>query len=169
MFRFKCAGCGEWHEGAPSFAADAPLHFYGVPESERNKRCVLTTDTCVIDGEFFYARGCIEIPVDGDEEPFVWGVWVSLSEDSFEKFLNSLGRKKRSHIGPFFGWLSAEFLVYPPSENLKTMLHLRDDGTRPFIEIEPTDHPLAIEQRTGISADRVAEIYAAYMHQTELN
>jgi hypothetical protein len=30
--------------------------------------------------------------------------------------------------------------------------------------LEPTDHPLALEQRNGISVDRVAEIYAIMMH-----
>jgi hypothetical protein len=48
--------------------------------------------------------------------------------------------------------------------NLKARIHLRDDGVRPYIELEPTDHPLAIEQRLGISVERVAEIYAQIMH-----
>jgi hypothetical protein len=33
-----------------------------------------------------------------------------------------------------------------------------------LIELEPTDHPLALEQRNGISPDRVAELYAIMMH-----
>jgi hypothetical protein len=70
----------------------------------------------------------------------------------------------RSHVGPFFGWLSAEVPFYPSTENLKTRVHLRDSGIRPFIELEPTNHPLAVEQRAGITADRVAEIYAHYEH-----
>jgi hypothetical protein len=48
--------------------------------------------------------------------------------------------------------------------DLKTRVHLRDHEVRPFIELEPTDHPLALEQRNGISVDRVAEIYAIMMH-----
>jgi hypothetical protein len=36
---------------------------------------------------------------------------------------------------------------------------------RPFIELEPTDHPLALEQKNGITVDRVAEIYAYCVHQ----
>jgi len=35
--------------------------------------------------------------------------------------------------------------------NLKTMVHARAVGLRPWLELEPTDHPLAVEQRTGIS------------------
>ncbi|WP_409517555.1 DUF2199 domain-containing protein [Bradyrhizobium sp. WYCCWR 12699] len=67
----------------------------------------------------------------------------------------------RAHLGSFFGWLSAELPLYPRTENLKTRLHLRD-GIRPYIELEPTDHPLAVEQRNGMSVDRLAEIYAYY-------
>lgn len=28
----------------------------------------------------------------------------------------------------------------------------------PYVELEPTDHPLAIEQRNGITLERVKEI-----------
>jgi hypothetical protein len=148
----------------PTFAADAPLHLYAIPEDEREQRCVLQSDTCVIDDKLFFVRGCIEIRVDGANEPFVWGVWVSLSARSFEDFVACMDAPKRAHIGPFFGWLSAELSIYPSTENLKTRVHLRDDGIRPYIELEPTDHPLAIEQRNGITADRLAEIYAYYEH-----
>src|SRR5829696_4206764 len=62
MFRFKCLSCNEWHEGMPTFGADAPLYLYGIPEEERQQRCVLQSDTCVIDDKLFFVRGCIEIP-----------------------------------------------------------------------------------------------------------
>ena len=164
MFRFKCASCGEWHEGMPGFGASAPLYYYIIPQAERSARSELTTDTCIVDGEHFFVRGCIEIPVHGVNEPFVWGAWVSLSPRNFHQFVRLLDRKDRSKYGPYFGWLSAHFKVYPDAENLKTNIHLRDDRIRPFIELEPTNHPLAVEQREGITVDRVAEIYAAYMH-----
>jgi hypothetical protein len=51
--------------------------FYGIPEDEREHRCVLQSDTCVIDDKLFFVRGCIEIPVDGANEPFIWRVGVS--------------------------------------------------------------------------------------------
>lgn len=164
MFRVKCKSCEEWHEDMPAFGADAPLYYYGVPAADRDDRCALDSDTCVIDGELFFVLGCLEISVHGAAEPFSWGVWVSLSKANFEQFMAWFDAPKRSHIGPFFGWLSAELPLYPSTENLKTRAHLRDDGVRPYIELEPTDHPLAVEQRTGISVDRVAEIFAHYEH-----
>ncbi len=164
MFRFKCTSCNAWHEGMPTFAADAPLYFYSVPTEQRGSRCVLGSDTCVVDRKQFFVRGCLEIPVQGESDPFIWGVWVSVSKERFGDFAACFDAPKRSHIGPFFGWLSAELPLYPTTENLKTRLHLRDNGVRPYIELEPTDHPLAMEQRNGISVARVAEIYAHYEH-----
>ena len=54
----------------------------------------------------------------------------------------------------------------PDSEtmDLTTRVNLRDDGLRLSIELKPTDHPLALEQRNGISIDRVAEIYSIMVH-----
>ena len=40
------------------------------------------------------------------------------------------------------------------------MVHLRDDFQRPLVELEPTEHPLAVEQRDGMSVERAAEIVA---------
>ena len=166
MFRFRCATCEEWHEGMPSFDASAPSYYYSIPESELEDRCRLTSETCIIDDEYFFVRGCIEIPVLGALEPYVWGAWVSLSSKSFDEFVSTFDEPNRSEFGPYFGWLSTEFLVYPSSQNLKTHVHIRLPGVRPFIELEPTEHPLAVEQRTGITVERVGEIYAAYMHRS---
>jgi len=151
----------------PSFGAHAPLSYYAVPESERAKRCALGSDDCVIDDEYFFVRGCLDIPVVGHTEPFSWGVWVSLSEAHFKEWAKLFGETQRSHVGPFFGWLNAAMELYPDTVNLKTMVHFRDNGIRPFIELEPTDHPLAVEQRNGISVARVAEIYAKIMHDND--
>lgn len=148
----------------PAFGARAPLSYYEVPEGERDSRCRLGTDDCVIDEQFYFVRGCIEIPVHGEDESFSWGVWVSLSQASYQQWLDCFDQPKRSHVGPFFGWLNAALSPYPDTINLKTHAHLRDDGVRPFIELEPTDHPLAVEQRNGISIERLASLYALMMH-----
>jgi hypothetical protein len=163
-FQFTCASCGQVHSGMPTFGVDAPLSYYEVPIDERDKRCSLGTDDCVIDEKWFFVRGCIDIPVHGETDKFTWGVWVSLSEDSFKQWVAAFHAKQRSHIGPFFGWLNAWLKPYPNTTNLKTRVHLRDNGIRPYIELEPTNHPLALEQREGISSTRVAEIYAQMVH-----
>jgi hypothetical protein len=55
-------------------------------------------------------------------------------------------------------------VVYPTTLNLALNVHTRPIGQRPFLEVEPTDHPLAVEQREGITLDRVREINALMRH-----
>lgn len=166
-FSFKCSTCSEEHHGMPTFGAHAPLSYYEVPEHERATRCDLSSDACVIDGKLFFIRGCIDIAVHGEAEPFSWGVWVSLSETSFREWITLFDKPQRSGTKPYFGWLNAWLKPYPDTMNLKTMVHLRDTGIRPYLELEATDHPLAVEQRQGISVERVADIYSIMMHQDE--
>jgi hypothetical protein len=161
---FQCRTCNEFHEGIPTFGWDYPIQYLDIPDDERSQRCELTSDTCVIDEKWFFVRGSIEIPVHGVDAPFIWGVWVSLSEKSFKQFLESYGAKDRNDQGPFFGWLCSYIGDYPDTLNLKTMVHLRNEGLRPYIELEQTDHPLALEQRNGIPMARVAQIYEARLH-----
>lgn len=167
-FEFTCISCGQVHRGMPTFGADAPLSYYEVPEAERETRCSLGSDDCVIDRKWFFVRGCIDIPVHGEDEQFSWGVWVSLSEASFNLWAATFHAARRAHVGPFFGWLNVWLKPYPDTANLKTRVHLRDNGIRPYIELEPTDHPLAVEQRQGISQARLAEIYAQMVHDKAL-
>src|SRR5579862_5479566 len=42
----------------------------------------------------------------------------------------------------------------------------REVGRRPRIELEPTDHPLAVEQRNGITWERVQQIAGLVLHGT---
>lgn len=118
----------------------------------------------MVDGEFFFVRGEIELPIHDWNESFLWGAWVSLSAASFQKWSDSSLMTQRAHIGPFFGWLNTWLPGYPDSENLKTSVHLRDNGLRPLIELEPTDHPLAVEQQQGITLRRARQLCEELTH-----
>jgi hypothetical protein len=39
-------------------------------------------------------------------------------------------------------------------------------GLRPHVELEPTEHPLAVEHREGISIGRVQEFAERILHGT---
>ena len=163
---YWCATCGRYHNDLPmEFGADAPAPYYSIPEEERPGRCDLTSDLCVIDEEHFFIRGCLEIPVIDGNGPFAWGVWASLSHASFERTVEIWEQKGRESEPPFFGWLCTSLPLYPETLHLKTHVHTRRLDERPFIELEPTDHPLAIEQREGITMARVQEMAEALLHR----
>ena len=168
MNGFKCSACDEWHDELPmSFGANAPYWYDVIAPEERKRRAELSSDQCVIDGEHYFVRGVLEIPIIDGDESFTWGVWVSLSEKNFERMSESWEMLGREREPPYFGWLSTALPCYPDTLNLKTHVHTRPVGERPSIELEPTEHPLAIEQRNGITMARVKEIAVCVLHESE--
>jgi len=129
--------------------------------------CLLSSDQCVIRAQHHFVKGLIDIPVIGSEEVFSWAVWVSLSSENFSRAVDLWDTIGREAEPPYFGWLTTDLPAYSPTTlELKTRVHTRPVGERPFVELEPTDHPLAIEQRMGITRDRVREIAEAVLHNS---
>lgn len=156
---WTCRCCGQQFDELPmSFAPEAPDPWFGLTEAERASRGSIDSDLCVIDQQHFFVRGCLELPVADAETPFVWGVWVSVAKSNFDRIRQLWEVETRASEPPMFGWLCNDLRIYPTTFGLKTSVHLRDAGLRPLIQLEPSDHPLAVEQREGISLSRVEEI-----------
>ena len=162
---WKCSTCGKVHTGlTEGYGYDAPDPYNDVPEADRDRRCFLDADYCVVDDEHFFVRGCVEIPIIGQNDPLIWGVWVSLSRQNFERERELVEDAKRVEEPPYFGWLSSRIEIYPDTYALKTNVLIQPTGMRPLIELEPTEHPLAVEQRTGITVERVRQIAELVEH-----
>jgi len=99
------------------------------------------------------------------DDDFEWGVWASLSRENFSRMLDLWTTPGREREPAYLGWLSTELPVYPvPTLNLKTHVHTDRVGMRPHIVLEPTEHPLAGEQQTGITVERVQQIAGLVLH-----
>ncbi len=86
LFGFQCSCCGEYHAEIPlNFGADVPDYVLAIPVAERESRCQMTADLCVIDGTEFFVRGILEVPVRDGAGPFTWGVWTTLSAHNFQR------------------------------------------------------------------------------------
>lgn len=154
-----------WHDELPlAYGPSAPELWFTLPEAERDQRAVLSSDMCLIDEEHGFIVGNVEIPIIGTDVVFSWDVWVSLSLPNFRRTFELWERSDRASEPPYFGWFSSKLPGYPETLNLKTMVHTREVGRRPRIELEPTDHPLAVEQRQGITWERVQEIAELVLH-----
>ena len=133
-------------------------------------RSLLSDDQCVIHtkGEHhFFVRGCLDIPIVGEGRSFTWGVWVSLSEQSMKEVVTNWEEASRINLGPYFGWLCNRLPEYPDTMFLKTTVHVRPIGERPYIQLEETDHPLSVDQRDGIAATRMQEIISSVLHRVD--
>jgi hypothetical protein len=157
---FVCSTCGQVHKNVPlSWGPDAPAAWAAMPPEIRDKRGELGTDQCVIDGERFFIRGRIEIPVVDTKEIFAWLVWAEVDQSDFMKMgelWTTPGREKNSPI--YGGRIANELSIYPsPTLGVSINLHTRPVGHRPFFEVM-ADHSIGKEQRNGISSHRVQEI-----------
>jgi hypothetical protein len=117
-----------------------------------------------MDGKHFFIRARIVLPVTDAAEDFEWGVWVSLSEANYTRAGQMWTNPGRVNEPPYFGWLSTALPYEPTTLDLKTNLHMQPVGIRSTVELEPTDHPLAVEQRTGITIARVQAIAERLLH-----
>lgn len=165
---FRCRSCGEWHVGLPAFHFDGPAQLGVVPAEERDARVELTDDGCVLDldGRHYFVRGQLEIPVRDSDDHFLWSVWLSLSETSFARFAALFDDPAREAGETFFGWLCNVLPDYPDTMFLKTRVHVRPYPLRPRVELEPTDHPLAVDQREGMARERAVVLAERLLHPT---
>nr|WP_286576023.1 DUF2199 domain-containing protein [Pseudoxanthomonas winnipegensis] len=165
IFEFTCSCCGKRHEGSPSFGYKAPMHYDVLSERDKESLATLTDDLCEIDspeGTDYFARVVLELPIHGVEEPFLWGVWVSLSEESFARYTSTWGEHDESDS--YFGWFSNRLPYYPDTMNLKTKVRPRNGGLRPYLELEPSAHPLATHYFEGLSIQEAQRIAEEVMH-----
>jgi hypothetical protein len=166
---FDCRACGERHVGLPAFHFGGPAQLALVPAAEYDARVELTDDGCVLDldGRHYFARGQLEIPILGTNDHFTWSVWVSLSAESFERYAELFDDPLREPGESFFGWLCNALPEYPDTMFLKTGLHVRPYPSRPRVELEPTGHPLAVDQRSGIPRERAIALAERLLHPPE--
>lgn len=152
---FACASCGQRHDGLPdAFGAALPDYVAAVPEAERAARVSLDDETCILDGEHFFLRVRLVVPVHGRDAPLCWTLWSTLSGPNFERTLELWDTPGRESEPAYFGWLSNQVPGYPPTVPLPLHVHTQPVGTRPLAVVLEEAHPLARDQRDGIPPAR---------------
>jgi hypothetical protein len=166
---WTCGGCNQTHTGIFDLSVRAPAYWQGSEDYAANGQLgkftpFLSEDFCVIEDNHF-VRAVLPLPLIGWEgQSFAYGVWVSLSEANFKRYVAQFDDKVVDETQAWFGWLSTGLAGYPDTLSLKTDVHPRSGRQRPVVMIQPCEHPLYIEQRDGITFDRLMEIYALHGH-----
>jgi hypothetical protein len=168
--KWVCPCCGQKHGGLFDLACATPAAWPGDEEPRPNWEVlsssnILTEDFCILNGEHFFVRALLRLPILGKPDvSFGFGIWTTLSRANFDLYVDTFDNGEQGSLGPWFGWFSNHLHGYPETFNLKCYVHPRSDLQRPLVELEPTQHPLAIEQQAGITFDRVLDIYAMNGH-----
>jgi hypothetical protein len=165
---FACTECGEWHDELPlQYSFKHPRAIMDVPPAEREQRIVITPDQCVVDNSSFYLRGRILIPITGLDDPFVWGVWAEVGPTDFIRVNDRWHTPGRENDPPFPGYLDSEIFIFGNTINLQVNVQTQVVGERPRFTIADPSHPLAIEQRNGITLERAQEIAEMVLHRSQ--
>ena len=164
IFSFKCSSCEKIHEGSPSFGFGAPDPYLEQSE-EVQKEGKLTDGLCFYtdeDGTHYFVRAVLEIPIDGVDEPFTWGVWSSLSKTSYDRYVETYDKPDIEDC--FFGYLSNYLPFYENTYALKLDVNPQENNQRPFLTLHESEHELMCDFVNGISITRAQEIAERCMH-----
>ncbi|MEC6743092.1 DUF2199 domain-containing protein [Pseudomonas sp. SD17-1] len=165
MQGFHCATCGEYHDELPTtFGAPAPAAWYDLPQAEREQRAPLSSDQCIIDDTHHFVLGRLEIPIIGSPEPFVWLTWVTVSEADFYRTSELWETPGREREPPYAARVQSEFPYEVSTLNLKATLQTQALGDRPLVFVDAGDHPLALQQNTGITHDQARQLAERCLH-----
>lgn len=113
-------------------------------------------------GSGFYLRGNLEIPVVDAADDLLFVVWVAVSGTDFERARGLWNDPRREEEPPYPGLLCNRIPGYSDTWHLRVRLRSRAVGLRPVVELEPSEHPLAVDQERGVRAARAVQIVNAF-------
>ena len=99
-----------------------------MPEEERDRRIYESDDLCAIDGDLFMIRGVLYLPIDGGEERFGWGIWVSVLEDDYYAYLDAWDNDTEDESPPFVGQIASAITPYPGAAGLDVLVKPQSGG-----------------------------------------
>jgi hypothetical protein len=161
IFSFTCACCDKICEGSPSFAFARPDHWLEQSAAVRAAGFA-SDDQCWYedeDGVHYFIRTILEVPILGIAQPFLWGVWVSLSKTSYKRY-------DATYFAPelddqWFAYLCNRVPGYDRTLSLKATVRPRPGKQRPVIALHEAAHQLAVDFRDGISVARAQALAQA--------
>lgn len=150
---YTCTVCNEIHEGFPALGFIAPDPYAELTEAERAEfQAECDGDFCVIrypEQTDRFIRAVLEIPIIGHDETLEYGVWVSVSENSFNDYNAHFYDTREA---TYFGMICNGIKGYEPSTMfLHCNVHTQPDGYRPLIVPHQAEHPLVYDYTHGIS------------------
>jgi hypothetical protein len=151
--KYTCSNCGKDHEEWPALAYDSPTSYNVLSEEMRQEIGELTSDFCIVrhpEQADRFIRCTLTLKVNDQCEVLEYGLWVSLSEKSYQDYSENYGNPE--HQATYFGWLSNDLPDYEISESIPTTVYTRSNGLRPeIVPHDDCDHQLIHDYYHGIS------------------
>ena len=150
--KYTCSCCGLEHEEWPALAYPSPTAYLALSEQSKQNIAELDTDFCIIrhpDQIDRFIRCILTQKVIDHCEDLHYGLWVSLSENSFKDYYDNF--KNENHETKYFGWLSNDLPDYD-MKKIPTTVITRAGNQRPeIVPHKDFDHPFVKDYYNGIA------------------
>lgn len=151
--KYTCSCCGQQHEEWPALTYTSPTDYNILSEEDKQNIGELDSDFCVIhysDQTDRFIRCTLTQKVIDHCEDLEYGLWVSLSEKSFQDYSDNYDNKEYETM--YFGWLSNDLPDYEFKESIPTTVFTRTGNHRPeIVPHEGFDHPFVKDYYNGIT------------------
>lgn len=134
-----------------------PDEVAGLTEEERGEHVHENSDLCVLNGERFFIRAVLPLPVASLERPYNIGLWVELERPAFLRVCELWSEPGQANEPPFSVAIANAIPSLTSTLGLPAMLQLTGPTTRPQVQVEPGEHRIYHEQVKGIDGHRVYE------------
>ena len=153
-----CPICGGSHERIGALVMPAPDPWLALAEPARAGG-FCDADLCRTPDGRGFVFAVLETPLVGGPQPSVeFGLWAALGEDDFRRYYETYNDLDQSKLGPLAASLANGIDGFAGSFGLKATLLPQDQGGRPLLKLQPSDHPLAVAQREGMPMAKVLDI-----------
>ncbi|MFT3823535.1 MAG: DUF2199 domain-containing protein [Chitinophagaceae bacterium] len=152
---FICSCCGKEYNEWPSLAFDSPTSYHSLSEDYKANNAELNTDFCVIchpEQTDRFIR-CVLIQKVNDRcDGLQYGLWVSLSENSFNDYRENYDNE--NYVTQYFGWLSNNIPGYHFDTAIPTTVITKTGNQRPeIVPHDDVDHPFVKDYYNGITIE----------------
>ncbi len=167
-YEWTCSCCGKRMIGLPlALGFKVPDHWLNISEADM-EASKISDDFCLIhesNGEIArYIRCVLPMPVSGfDDLEFGFGVWMSVSERSWDIYQGGFDSGKYAEDG-CFGYLGNSISAYPDSLHLNCDVYFQPGRQRPRVHIHKCENPLAIDQLDGIKIEIIEALDSKSPH-----
>ena len=154
----KCSSCGEEHpDDELELTFRRPDAIIDLPAEDWPTRVKEDADRAAIDGERFFLRGTLPLPVPERGSDYAIGVWVEVAPDTFWRVIELWSSEDQVDEPPFAATLANQIPSLPSTLGLHVAMKLTGPTTRPEFHLVAAEHQIYREQTVGITAHRIHE------------
>jgi hypothetical protein len=153
--KYTCSCCGQEHEEWPALTYNSPTAYDLLSDEDKKNIAELDSDFCVIrhpNQIDRFIRCTLTLKVVDHCEDLEYGLWVSLSEKSFQDYSDNFNNE--NHETKYFGWLSSDLPDYDFKESIPTNVLAQTGNQRPeIVPHQDYDHPFVRDYYNGITKE----------------